>query len=466
MADAIVSLKLTLAPDAASAKILDGQSKICNWLYNNLLEQANNLRQDFIQTQNPESAKILYTNRGLRNLVPKVKEENPFLKVVHSSPLKNAALRLSSVIQAYQKSRKGKRAGKKTGWPKFRSWKANWFSLLFDEPKKGFKLMGNNLQLSLGIGLDKKERSVLLPVKDANKLNNKKIHTLRITKESNQFFVVFTVSKTLPKEKPIEKVIAIDPNHKNLGYGVDTKQNAIEIESPWWLKTYDIRIDELKSKRDKCKRKSVLMDVLNTNGEPIGQRWQASKRWQKYNTTLDNLLKKRREQTKTYLYTVANKLYKHYDYVAIGDYTPCGNGISTPMRRAMNNRSLIGRFKEILSWVALRSGKHYLEYNEKGTTRTCHQCGYIARDGIEPNLREWKCPECNTEHIRDENAGINGLKIALSEINKTGKGKTLSVPCSGRAVVKQRRAWRVLPSGVYSTSRGQNCAITAQAPGN
>lgn len=466
MPNSIVVLKLPLMPDKVSAQILDGQSRICNWLYNNLLEQANNLRKDFIQTQNPESSKALYTNRGLRNLVPKVKEENPFLKVVHSSPLKNAALRLTAVVQAYQKSRKDKRKGKETGWPKFRSWKAHWFSLLFDEPSKGFKVIGNTLKLSLGMGVDKKQRSVLLLIKDAHKLKNKKVHTLRITKELNQFYAIFTVTKSLPAEKEINKVIAIDPNHKNLGYGVDNKQGAIEIESPWWLNNYDIRIDELKSKRDKCKRKSILVDVLDTNGEPISQRWQPSKRWQKYNSKLEGVLKKRREQTKSYLYTVANKLYKHYDCVAIGDYTPHGNGINTAMRRAMNNRSLIGRFKEVLSWVALKSGKHYLEFNEKGTTRTCNHCKHSVTDGIKPNIRVWNCPLCKTEHIRDENAAINGLEQALSQINKEGKASTLSVPGSGRVVVKQRRAWRVLPSGVYSTPRGQNSAFAAQAPGN
>lgn len=136
------------------------------------------------------------------------------------------------------------------------------------------------------------------------------------------------------------------------------------------------------------------------------------------------------------------------------------------MRRAMNNRSLIGRCKKVLSWVALKSGKYYLEYDEKGSTRTCYYCGYKVAGGLNPGIRNWSCSGCNEEHIRDENAGINGLKQALSEIEKTGKAKALSVPCSGRAFVKKRRAWRVLPSGVYCTLRGQNSAVKVQTPGN
>lgn len=126
----VVKIPLIVSKEAENT--LDGQSRICNWLYNQLLSQANELRKEYRQNQSPEISKILYTERGLRNLLPGLKKEKPFLKVVHSSPLKNAALRLSNSIQTYQKSRKGKRKGKDTGWPRFRSWGRNWFSLLYD----------------------------------------------------------------------------------------------------------------------------------------------------------------------------------------------------------------------------------------------------------------------------------------------------------------------------------------------
>ena len=116
-------LKLKLEVDKESAGILDGQSRICNWLYNQLLERANNLKEEYKKTQSEEVARVLYTQRGLRNLIPSIKQASPFLQVVHSSPLKNTGLRLSDSIQVYQKSRKRKRKGKVAGWPRFRSWK-------------------------------------------------------------------------------------------------------------------------------------------------------------------------------------------------------------------------------------------------------------------------------------------------------------------------------------------------------
>ena len=107
-------LKVQLEASQEVFQSLDGQSRICNWLYNHLLEKANKIKLTFIQTQDTALAKTLYTERGLRDLLPSLKKEFPFLKSVHSSPLKNAALRLSQTIQAHQKSKKGKRRGKQS----------------------------------------------------------------------------------------------------------------------------------------------------------------------------------------------------------------------------------------------------------------------------------------------------------------------------------------------------------------
>ena len=105
MSCGIIALKLLLEPSEESRLTLNGQSRICNWLYNQLLDKGQKLRETFIQTQDEECAKALYTKRGLRNLIPGLKKEHPFLKTVHSSPLKNVGLRLTDAIQTHQRSK-------------------------------------------------------------------------------------------------------------------------------------------------------------------------------------------------------------------------------------------------------------------------------------------------------------------------------------------------------------------------
>lgn len=446
-------VKVQLTCNSETETVLDGHSKICNWLYNQLLEKANQMREVYKQSQDPETAKILYTERGLRNLVPGLKTSNPFLKVVHSSPLKNAALRASGAIQSYQKSRKGKRQGAQTGWPRFRSWSRAWFSLLYDEPNKGFRLNGRILKLSLGMGLDKKQRSLEMSLESVTGLAGKEVRNLRICKQLGQFYAIFTVRTIAKEAKPVQSAIALDPNHKNLAYGVGTDGQAIELQSPCWVKKTDKRIDELMAKRDRCVRHSQKKYKDESQDSFY---FEPSRRWAHFNRMIEKLRRKRRDQTKTFLFTVSHALFKSYDLVAIGDYTPDGSQETKTLRRSMSNQSLIGRFKEVLAWVAIKSGKHFHEFDERGTTRSCHSCGYVVEGGLSPSIRKWVCSECSTLHVRDENAAQNGLKKVLRNLRLEKL-----VPGSGRALVKERWAWCALPSGVVSTSRGLSSGMSA-----
>ena len=206
MVEAAAVIKLRLNPDKETAKILDHQSKIANWLYNHLLEKANELRVKYRQNPSDEISKILYTKRGLRNEIPKIKKEHPFLTTVHSSPLKNSALRLSDAIQKHQATKKKNKKRKIRGWPKFRSWKAKWFSLFYDEPGKGYYVLDEKLYLSLGMvreksGKSRRRRPLAIPILESQKLNKKEIRNLRIVKQGGVYSAVFTIMRKLPDKK-------------------------------------------------------------------------------------------------------------------------------------------------------------------------------------------------------------------------------------------------------------------------
>ncbi len=495
----IFAVKMPLEVTQEHEGSLIGQSKILNWSYNHLNQIAISKKDEFIRTKDPEIAKLIYSKKGLRDLLPALKKEKPFLNSVHSVPLKNAAIRLSRSIQRYQEDRKKPKKDRLgIGWPKFRSSKKKFFSLLYDEYGNGFQFEkdpneGWVLILSLGVTENQKRMTHRIKIKEmpnwlsevileAERIypemrrlksaeERKKFHIrklmpfteLRIKKEGNEWSAVLSVErkdKGAPNEElqpPIEnkrviqKVAVIDPNHKNLGYLVDTEGNAIELANLSFIKMLDQRIDEIKRRRDCCLRKSVRID--RADGSVV---YKPSKRWRFFASYLEELYRIRREQIKSGLYTLANKLMDYYDLVAVGNYTPQGGGLSKGMRRAMNNQSQIGKFKQTLEWVCRREGKIYQEWDERNSTKTCHRCGDQTDLTKDPSVRSWHCNTCGLTHIRDENAAQNGSRLIIEWI------KQKQLPCSGHLEAKvknekyftvaSRWAWCFNGSGI-SVSR-------------
>jgi putative transposase len=442
---AVFVRRIKLLPDKEEARTLDGQSRKCCWLYNCLKEKADSLRQEYVRHQSNDVARTLYSKRGLRNLVPGIKKTNSFLNLVYSSPLKNTALRLSKSIGAYQASAKGQRPGPRIAWPQFHKWKQEWFSLEYDEPNKGFRFRDGTLELSLGKDANKKQLKLVVPLSESAP-ELKKARNLRVVKEGTDYWAVVTIKRALPKPKPIVKAVALDPNIKNFAYGVGTEGRAFCIANAPGLKALDLRIDNIKQHRDNCKRKSILMEVPHENGH-VTRYWRPSRRWHRYDMALKRAEQKRRDQSKHFLFCAANKLCREYDLIGIGDFAPeqHDTGLGKKANRQIKNRSLLGRFKPILLWVALRSGKTAMVYDETGTTRTCNICHTIVEGGIPPHIRTWTCKRCHTTHDRDENAAQNGLERIL-------RARNLNLPRSGP--VTSRCDWRFQPQGWCEVPQG------------
>lgn len=455
--------RIRLEPDAVQKRVLDSQSKICCWLYNRLKERADALRVEFARAsaadggQAGEAARIgktLYTERGLRDLVPAMKKDYPFLRSVHSSPLKNAALRLARAIRAHQDSKTGRRkgGGRIVGWPGFRKWSREYFSLEYDEPGKGFALAGRRLCLTLGVTAEGARLRLDIPLAETAP-HPGRIRCLRIVREGGAYFAVVTVTYRSPESKPVRSASAIDPNHKNFGHGVGTDGRSFEIGNMPGLRELDVKIDKVKRKRDRCSRKSQLVEYERQDGSK-GRYWKPSRRWAGYDRALKRLEAKRREQTKSFVFSLANVLVRAYDLVAVGDYAPGqgDTGLGRKANRQIKNRSLLGRFKQVVVWVAKRSGKQCVIYDERGTTRACSQCGHVVEGGLAPAIRQWECPDCLAHHDRDENAARNGLERVL-------RSGSLQLPRSGPAGYR-RCDWR------YHPTRGWREAAKAGANEN
>ena len=416
-----IKIKLSLSSD--QEKILDQQSNTLNWLRNKLIEDNSKAYEDS-KLSGKSLAKGFYNKLQVRNRAVALKADYPVLKTVYSSCIKNAALQLGI---DYSNAFGRIRLGKKAGFPKFSSRKETWQPLVYEDFHVGYKIDFINDFVQVQLGKDDSNKRISMQLTFSEKVTKLfpstfKIKVFQITKDlrNKNYYAVFSVEVADKPKKPVNKVIALDPNHKNVAYGVDSNSEALEIARLHHIKAANKRVDSINKKIKERKLK------VGSNRREY----------------LENVKRKiycnQREQTKYALQAIANNLYKKYDLVAIGDYTPTPNSRVRKINRELSNNSCVGEFRAILERVAERSGKHFMLVPEGGTTRTCNSCGYIITEGIDPKIREWECSGCGFNHLRDENSAKNIFKRAVESFSFNGK----VLSCSGHLEIKSRCTWR------------------------
>lgn len=494
-----------LRVSSEDALVLDGQSKICNRLHNDLRDEVaaalaelhiisgyglsddpviqamastetrrrvdkvtkEKVEYQLTLSREQQLLNLLFTENGLRDLVPDLKDRHPFLKAVHSSPLKNVARRLNKSLRHWSDSKAGRRKGPKLGFPKYKAWKRDWYSVEYEEPGKGWSVQdGHVLKLSLGVDTEGERLTLELPMVSPP-LGLSKAAGVRLVKRAGHYRAIFTVSApgkaarsgTAPKGG---SMAYIDPGSKVLGHLLDTDGNSVEMANTPGLADLDRAIDRIKSKRDRCEKRSSLVQFTRDDGS-VHKHWDPSPRWKRLDNALKRVEMVKRDRIKLHLFTLGHSLFRAYDTVGIGDWTPANADakLGTGRRRRRANRTLrntrhLGRLREVLSWIATRSGKRFIVMDESGTTRTCADCGHVVAGGLHPRIREWSCDGCGSVHLRDENASRNGLgRLAATAASVHGN---IQVPRSGhraqarcRLVFRSDGRWDVGPFGPGTT---------------
>lgn len=140
--------------------------------------------------------------------------------------------------------------------------------------------------------------------------------------------------------------------------------------------------------------------------------------WNKARIKVANLQKHVANQRKDFLQKLTTEIVKAYDVISIEDLDV----------KSMKETNSTIRNKRVgdVSWSEFR---RMLIYKSQWYGRTlsvvdryfpssqiCHCCGH--RDGKKAeDIREWVCPECNSELDRDVNAAINILNEGLRQLN-------------------------------------------------
>ncbi|MCF4965943.1 RNA-guided endonuclease InsQ/TnpB family protein [Nostoc sp. CMAA1605] len=75
-----------------------------------------------------------------------------------------------------------------------------------------------------------------------------------------------------------------------------------------------------------------------------------------------------------------------------------------------------GEFLQILEWVAKKKNKLVVFIDPwYPSSKTCSSCGHIL-ETLDLSIRRWRCPSCQSENDRDENASLNIQRVGSSTL--------------------------------------------------
>ncbi len=204
------------------------------------------------------------------------------------------------------------------------------------------------------------------------------------------------------KTRPIRDngVVAFDLGIKTLATGVNDQGRFYHIGGFKGYRWYNKQLDRIRSKRDRCKKKSRRYIYLSKLYKRVSERKRS----------------KQRDCLHKASHLIAHQLAERA--VVIGDLSQRQMAIpkkenETPKERTKrrirnrmvyNDWGLYG-FVQMLTYKCLRFGKELYIIDESDTTMICHVCK--CKQYMPLWMRTYRCANCGLVMDRDENSAVN-----------------------------------------------------------
>ncbi len=334
--------------------------------------------------------KISNAYNGIKS-IPKLLEENTFLKEVDSCALRNSVFNLEDAYKRYYKCL--------GGYPKFKKKDFN-NSYKTNNIKSSYKGKSyNSINLDLNKKVIKLPKLKEVPIRGyRNKFDfNGLIKSAVISKEADKYYVSVLVEEdiTLPKFIP-NNIVGIDLGIKNF---LITSHNE-KVKNT--IKINEKRLAGLQKGLSRCK---------------LG-----SKNRYKMKLKIQKLFMKIKNARKFLIYTITNKIIKENDIIAVETLNVQQMKQTHTIAKCLNENP-IGEIIRVLKYKAIWNNKKVIEIDRYyPSSQICSVCNYQNKEVKNLNVRSWECPQCGRVHDRDVNAAINimweGLTTYMKTINK------------------------------------------------
>lgn len=329
---------------------------------------------------------------AMNNLLPRLKEEYPWLKEVDSVALQGADEQLNAGFQ--------KLFAKQGGHPKFKSKKVH-------KDSYTTKNVGNDIRI-----IDR--HHILLPKVGvvyyrAGRLPHGKIRRVTVRRNPDGRIYASVLCEYEEVDFPkTGKAVGIDVGLKDLAILSD----GTKVSLPRWDKNADEQMhmwQRIMSRRLLKAKKAMKTDP--------SLKLTDFKNYQKARCMYAKICAHVAAQRKDYLNKITTAIVKAYDVIVIEDLKAKRMMHNHKLARAIANAGW-NMFAQMLAYKCAFYGKTLIKVNPAYTSQICSNCGTVNnRLGYTSyrwlKVRDWVCPVCGTHHDRDVNAAINILNSGM-----------------------------------------------------
>ncbi len=321
--------------------------------------------------------------------LPKLKEENEFLKEVDSTVLCSAVDDLCKAFNDYYAKRKG--------YPKFKSkfskqsYRTSCIRSRYKEKEY------SNIEVDLltkNIKLPKLGKVKIRGYRDKDKINGKILNATISKETTNKYYVSVLVEEDILIEKVTPTtIVGIDLGIKDLVITSD----GIKYSNPKVLMKFEKRLKRLQRK--------------------LSRQVKGSKNYLKTKEKIARIHIKIKNYRKHYLNDIANEIVDEHDIIVTENLLV--KDMFKDKRKAFNKSlsdACVSTFLSLMEWKCKIKGKIYYKINTYyPSSQICSHCGYKNSKLKDLSIREYDCPECGSHNDRDINASLNilleGLKL-------------------------------------------------------
>ena len=332
----------------------------------------------------------------LNRLLPRLKEEYPFLKDSDSSSLQITTHKLKKAYNNFfdVTSDKGHPQYKKRSWEASYTGKSTRIRVL---KKRYMKLP------KLGVMKTSKTGMIV-----------GKIKQYTVSRDAaDRYWLSLQVD--VPQPTPFPKT--------NKAVGIDLGLTDLAILSNGAkIKPFDVQASESQAriwqrKFDRRKHQASVQVKMDLHKKVLLPRELSDfKNWQRARVQKARYQAKTAAIRKDYLHKLTTQLVKEYDAIVLEDLKPSNMMKNHHLTWSIANASW-ATFKTLLQYKCEWYGKELVLVPPHYTSRVCHVCQQDS--GEKPlHIREWTCTSCGTHHDRDVNAARNILYKGLTKINQ------------------------------------------------